>query len=219
MPFPDIQVSERKNGDLVLLAGQHRLAAAIELEITELWASVFLGLEDIEEAEIFDREANHRALTPYDRHENARAMGDSDAFKIDLTLRDLDIRLTRGGKGKRDLSAVSAVYKVYRWGVLGPSASVLVEWCEEHDATPSGDILVGIGYLLKERGESIDIERLRRVLRNVSPFAVRAQVSAMSRGSRPGTTQFRNWANAILPLYNKKLKANRLHLVGEEEAA
>jgi hypothetical protein len=219
MPFPDLEVSERENGDLVLIAGYHRCSAATRLGIESLWARVYTDLSLKEEAEIFDREAHHKALTPFDRHRNALEMQDDRAHAVEHVLRQANVKLTNGGRGPRELSAVAAVYQAYEWGVLADSVTALVDWCAEHNTYPSGDALSGLAFLIKSGEPPINLDRLGRVLRTVSPNLVRSQAAMMSRSSRPGSTQFRNWAAAILPYYNKRLSARRLRLVGEEDRA
>src|SRR4051812_9862706 len=113
-----IVVSRRKNGDLIVIDGQHRAAGARMAGVPELVAEIHEGLTAREEAELYDRLNTTRAsITALDRFRARVFYRDPTAMSIKKAVEDrggkIRESLWRGGGQQKEIAAIWALERVY----------------------------------------------------------------------------------------------------------
>lgn len=213
-----ITISERDDGSLFVIDGQHRAASALERKIpvqrdgktewkhepvVKLWAQVHTGLTLAEEAQMYVLLNNTKVPQAVDRIAVAAVGGDPVAERL------VNIAAKYGWYLKRSprVQASKALYKIAGMDddgvVLDRVFHVLTEaWQHDADATRS-DIVEGLARLIVLRPH-VDDNRLARVLGRATPSTVLANVVQM----RP-TYKARARMMAIAGLYDRGLSDAR----------
>lgn len=168
-------VSSRDNGEMVVLDGQHRLAAVRKLlaehaEVSEsVWAEVYFHLSPEDEAAIFMGRNTQKAVHIIDRFRARVAAGEPTAIRINQILKSHGS--TWDYNSARGYACVGVLEKVDGWGTLDSTIHIL------EDAWPNGafgvakrkrQVVEGLGiFVAAARGrygftDDIAIERLGR---------------------------------------------------------
>lgn len=115
-------VSQREDGTIAVLDGQHRLAAIRKLladhRITEesVWCEVFHGLSSEMEAAIFGTRNTHRGVNIVDRYRARVVAGEPVAMAINTILQRNDTQVDYSPIN--GYACVAVLEKIYGWGVL-----------------------------------------------------------------------------------------------------
>jgi hypothetical protein len=178
-------VSRRDDGTQAVVDGQTRAAAirtlAGEGKVTStVPCLVYVGMSQADEASLFVRlQKERRGMHSYERFRAALVAGDPEAIAIKAICDRLGYRL---GQGANELSAVSALEKVYRRSpkVLERTLRLLRKpWGGGY--MPSGDMVKGVGRLFDEGTEIVDDQLVQR-LESVTPDYVRRLALESSEG-------------------------------------
>lgn len=157
-------VSERTDGSLVVVDGQHRGVAA-----TEKWGPnatvicvVHQGLTRAEEADLFYRLNQRRGLKAYDRFNAEVVARHSRAVDVAMIL---ELRgLTYGkGTGPKCVAAIAALERAHDLGTLGTSMTLLADSWGYAKSTWDGHLIDGMSMFLSRHPDA-DIGALRKKL-------------------------------------------------------
>jgi hypothetical protein len=141
--FGVVWVSEREDGSIACLDGQHRVAAALLLNPGQsVWVPslVYTGLSSDDEARIFFKMNRHRlAPTAIDGWRARLSFNDPDVLAMKGILDQFGIEVVMGGTGGRiafnQVIAVSEVEGLYKAGILPVVLTVIDEaWKGEKNA-------------------------------------------------------------------------------------
>lgn len=205
-----ITASSRKDKQLVLLDGQHRVQALIDNGMGD-WhveCHVYHGLSLADEAAIFRLLNNTRRAQPYDDFTKGVLSGDSECVAIDRIVVDAGLRVS---DQKRDgaVCAVVALRRIFN-GSGEPQPTVLADtlavattaWGHTTDAC-DGNVLVGIGMVLERYTEQVDQSVLVHKLAK-RPGGAPALIGD-ARGLRKleGGSTARSVARLIVTTYNR----------------
>lgn len=196
-----VTVSERDNGDLILLDGQHRKAAALlrrskdEAVTATFTCRVLSGLSRQEEAELFLKLNNTAHPTRLDTFLVGITAGDPVAVDIAAMVERQGYAISTA-PGPQYIAAVKALEDLYTESERVEAKPNLVEavlmvikdaWGHDNDAT-KGALLQGIGWFLAEYGERVPLDKLARILASypggARAFFANAQSNAKVRGVR-----------------------------------
>ncbi len=152
-------VSSRADGDMVVLDGQHRLAAVRKLlsdreDINEsLWSEVYFGLSLEDEADIFMGRNTQKAVHAIDRFRARVVAGEPVAVAINETL------LAHGTSwdydSRKGYACVSLLERIHGWGQLDSTVRIIEE------AWPNGNFAA--------------FKRKRQIVEGVGIFSTAAQ--------------------------------------------
>lgn len=222
-----ITISERRDGTMYTIDGQHRVAGALERRIRAItegpdgplveWehkpvarmlAQVHVGLSLAEEAQMYVLLNNTKVPQAVDRIAVAAIGGDPIAELLVNTGAKYGWYLKKAPR----IQANQALYKIAKWDgdgvILDRVFHILTDaWQHEADAT-SGDIVEGLAKLIQFRPH-LDDARLARVLGRLTPSTVLADVKQL----RP-TFKSRARMTAIAVVYDRGLGENRKLLPG-----
>lgn len=183
-------VSSRDDGDLIVLDGQHRLAAVRKLladhaDVNEsLWAEVYFGLTLEDEAAIFMGRNTQKAVHIIDRFRARVVAGEPTAARIDQTLKAHGA--TWDYDSRRGYACVGVLEKVGAWGKLDSTIRVLEQaWPNGAfaDSKRKRQIVEGVGIFVaaaqgrpgysddlavQRLGERVNVTNLLRLARNES---------------------------------------------------
>lgn len=162
-------VSNRKNGEMVVLNGQHRLQALRELGYgdAEIKCEVYDGLTVAEEADLFTGHNAIRNPSAFDRFEKSVLAEDPRYVAMHDTLTRHGLRVVRGGTYEgRGVRAVGAVERVYdmREGLLDLVCGISTQaWPMNADATDA-NVFIGLGIFLDTYWDEVDTDALLKKL-------------------------------------------------------
>lgn len=173
--FGIVTVSEREDGSLYILDGQHRAAALVKLGRGEMRipCEVLTGLSLQEEAEIFHlRNSNKKTMSPQEKFRGALLSGDERAMEIERIVRNsgyevnLDDSELRGGKIPA-IAALRHVDKQYRDGHLAITLELIRDtWGTE--VGPRGNLISGLAYFLFLYRDQVNRKRFINQLSQVN---------------------------------------------------
>jgi hypothetical protein len=147
-----------------VIDGQHRFEAMrlMGWEDQQVQCWVYEGLTEADEAEMFLRHNNRKAVGAFDKFRIAVAAGRPAEVDIDRTARLLGLRVSQDEGG---ISAVSALRKVYDTGQLPRTLRILRDAYGEPGLT--SDLISGIGLLCAryngDLDESVAVQKLAAV--------------------------------------------------------
>lgn len=154
--FTPLILSLRSDGTLVIIDGQHRVAAArmrgVPEDVRCLPAIVFEGLTLDQEAELFVGTNDTRTVGPYPKYHAKLAAGDPETHAIDAIVKAHDLTVA-AASGDGHVSAVTALYALYNLGepegaVLGRTlATIRSAWGEDAQAYRA-TVMSGIGLYI-----------------------------------------------------------------------
>lgn len=203
-------VSRRADGDYVI-DGQHRIAALIRMGLGDrkIQCKVYFDLTRQEEAVIF-LARNHRTRkpNPFDRFRMELLIGEAEAVEIDKILTAAGLRLAPSGDDGA-VSAVEALRRVHRLGVLETTLLVLKSTWGDARSAYDKTILVGLAQVLRQRMDDLSLDRLTAQLaKSGTPEALIGQAKTLAgiRRSTPAVA----CESIIVDIYNKGLRSGRI---------
>lgn len=215
-----IVVSDRADGTLHVIDGQHRVAATIAAGhgAADLPCLVYTGLSRSDEAAMF-RLLNHsRGVVPLDKFRVRVIEGDPVAVSINSILEKYGWKV-QAGKTTGSFGAVSAVEKVYqlaeRKKISGQAVVHTVidvvtgAWGNSADGVRA-EILLGIGQVLVRHGDAVNLVKLREQLSETAGgprgLVGRARAYRDARGGRVSDAM----SEIVISLLNFKRSVNKL---------
>lgn len=201
-----LEVSQRADGTIVVIDGQHRLAMVRQIKgnTAHVVCNVHTGLTVEAEAKLFfDIDAKRRRLTGWDRW-NAR-VGAGEPAVLDI----IDVAGQHGliidpAPRPRHLRCVTACEKVVKRGgltLLYTALHVLVDAYQGEPDSLRAETVHGVGLVLHVYPD-IDTARLTRALQGVAARQVTARAQGL-RETQSGTLP-RLAAHVITDLYNRE---------------
>lgn len=208
-------VSQRPNGDLVILDGGHRATALIEegLENHPVPATVYHGLTEEEEAQKFLRYNDRLAVDIVERFRLEVVAGNIESIQIDKAIRGVGFSPQKNSSSDKALQCIGAVQAVYRGGTNNGREAHLsavkdtlevIKQSWGTSKTASKETVRGIGGLFLNNPD-LDKERLINGLAALrgGPNAIKARASYHI---REGGQSARHGAElAVAEIYNKGL--------------
>lgn len=201
----DIYVSQRTDGTLWILDGQHTAEALRRLGIKQWPCRVFQGMTVEEEAIWFDRLNNNSRKIPAVVDHNAKVVSTTDPISqvIDTILERYYLRIASAKIRSQDGRIAFASPTVFRFIVGLGGAQLLDEvlgacvdsWGHHRDSFPSR-VMGGLAYLLAWVDTPLDRARFLAVMRNTTPRQLIETIGSTGSGGAPGRS-----AVALLSAY------------------
>lgn len=196
--------------------GQARQTAASQLGFTLV--PCLVGIASAErQAQLFVKQEDRRAVTPYDKHVAKVSAGDQIAIAIDGILTGVGLSLSnQGGK----LTAVRAVESVYEWGVEGKYRDLLHDTFSVIEGAWAGkegryraQVIVGVARFLRDNVGKVNVPDVTAVcLANYVPTGLFQEAKALqNRNGGTGYGILIEIATILTRAYNKDMKS-RLRL-------
>lgn len=195
-------VVSRRDGACWLVDGQHRVAA---LRICgwgpeqRLECEVYEGLTEEEEAELFLKRDQRRAISAYDKYRIAVVAGRPVETRIDEVVTSVGLTVSRQ-RGPDHVLAVDALRRVYALGeeVLVNVLVTLRETFGEYTANN----LVGLSLVFNRYQGRLDVDQLRDKLLHLRGGASRLDQKARQLHAQTGVLITYCVAAAIVDVYN-----------------
>lgn len=213
-----ITVSERQGGELVVLDGQHRIAALLhhgmgEWEVT---CHIYRGLDLAQEAAMFRRHNDQRAITPYDDFEKGITEGDELCVSVNEVVENNGFKVMASGRDggitcvKKLISLYTSSNGVADGVTLDATLSLAAEaWGHRYPAVEK-NILGGLAIVVRTYGEEIDrvnlIERLSKIPGGPSGLLGKAR---MLKEIRSASIE-RLVASVVVEVYNRNKRSGKL---------
>ncbi|MGH2929721.1 MAG: DUF6551 family protein, partial [Solirubrobacteraceae bacterium] len=206
-----LTISRRSDDSLVILDGQHRWMALVELSWKAASCEVLQGLNLPQEAHIF-AERNLRRRTPSKSYAyRARALaGDPDCTAMFEAVRRFGFELVtnRLHPGRQQLTCPDAVLKAQRLGTLEKALRTIKEaWATDSRAN-RGEVLLGLAAFYRVWPEA----SVENTVRKLADHSAREVVERGHR-MREFSGDARHWANfarTVCAIYNVRRPQGRL---------
>lgn len=202
-----IVVSRRPGGDLYIVDGQHRAAAAVRAGETHILAQVVNEPSAEEEARLRLKGNVKRTDRVFEVFRARLASGDEVALSIQRILGEFDTQINMVPTLGSGINAVSAVEKLYR---LDDGVSLIVVltmlkklFGEIRPEIASSDLLKGLTWFLGQHGDAVDMERFERLLKVAGPAALNR--SARAHKASLGGALWVNTYRALVTMFNDGL--------------
>lgn len=217
-------LSLRANGKLVVIDGQHRVAALMYASkgSLEIMCEVHEGLTVRQEAALFLKlNGGRKAVSAFDKYVAELAAKVPATLEIEAIVTGLGLRVARA-KGPRHICAVDALrYAHLRRKNLSITIGMLKLWTEDDPNVFDGDLIKAVSFFLSTY-TAADAAHLAGRLRSTSPESVQRRIDRTISKS-DGVSRTDAVCIVLRDLYNKNLKHNRLpplHVIldGAEEA-
>jgi hypothetical protein len=202
-----IVVSKRPSGDLYIVDGQHRAAAAVRVGETHILAQVVNEPSAEEEARLRLKGNVKRTDRVTEVFRARLASGDETALAIVRILDGIGTQVNMTPTLGSGINAITAVEKLYKIDdgvtlihVLGMLKTLFGELRPE---VASSDLLKGLTWFLGQHEGGVDMERFERVFKMTGP----AQLGRSARAHKAslGGTQWVNTYRALVTMYNEGL--------------
>lgn len=192
-------VSERPNGDLILLDGQHRRAAIVLRQARDeevqgtLNCRVWAGLTREEEANMFLGLNNTAVPTPLDKFVVLDTAGDESVKKINDIVRRYGVKVSHQ-PGKSTIQAVKTLVAVMDESekieadpnLIDATLQVISNAWELEGSALKGAVVQGIAWFIAEYADKLNLktlsERLARFPGGATTLLANAQANAKVRG-------------------------------------
>ena len=205
--YEPILVSKRENGDLYVVNGQHRMAAAKLLGWKTIQAKVLEGLTPEMEAALrlkLNRKLSERSL---ERFRAQVAAGIAESLEIVDILRRFGTKVNLNPTMEEGINSVGALEQIYRRDG-GHGLVRTLEVIQDAWGTPGGHrttqpVLKGIAWFLEMHGGEFDRTRLIDKLDKHGPAALDRM--ARSHRANLGGAFWMNTYRAIVEVYNENL--------------
>lgn len=202
-----IVVSKRPGGDLYIVDGQHRAAAAVRAGETHILAQVVNEPSAEEEARLRLKGNVKRTDRVFEVFRARLAAGDEVALAIQRILAEFDTQINMVPTTGTGINAVSAVEKLYRLddGVSLIHVLTMLKrlFGEIRPEVASSDLLKGLTWFLGQHEGSIDMERFERLLKVMGPAALSR--SARAHKASLGGALWVNTYRGLVTMYNEGL--------------
>lgn len=202
-----VLVSEREDGSLWIINGQHRSAAARLRGESHIDARVVKGLT-------VEREASLRLKTnvritdrPLERFKGKVAARDAEALSIVGLLAQFDTEINetqRMDEGVNSIGAIEALYRVDEGQLLFATLRVIEQaYARVGPKTASAYLVKSIGWFIQRHADEIDRDRL--VERLKATGTAQLERSARTMMGAMGGSLWSNYYRAIVDAYNERL--------------
>lgn len=202
-----IVVSRRPGGELYIVDGQHRAAAAVRAGETHILAQVVNEPSAEEEARLRLKGNVKRTDRVFEVFRARLAANDEIALAMQRILGELDTQINMVPTTGTGINAVTAVEKLYKLddGVtLIKILSMLKKlFGEIRPDVASSDLLKGLTWFLGQHEDSIDMERFERMLKLMGPAALNR--SARAHKASLGGSLWVNTYRGLVTMYNEGL--------------
>lgn len=211
-----IVVSRRPNGDLFIVNGQHRTAAAKELGMKGMLAQVVNGLTAREEAELRLMGNTRRTDTAQERFRAQVAAGHPESLAIVDIVKNFDTRINPSPDQKHGINAVSSVEKIYRVDGQGLLLTRVLEVLKDAFGTISGkaagtSMMQATAWILERHRDELDKRRLVEQLAAEGTDSIDRKARNYKAAS--GGSMWLNYYRAFVEVYNHRLgEAARLEI-------
>lgn len=205
-----IVVAQRENGDLYVVDGQHRLAAATLAGETEILAQLVSGLTPEEEAQL-RIQGNFKRSDRISEVFRARVFaGDEVAVGLQSLCKRYDTQINYVPDYQHGINAIAACESIYRFDNGGLLAEVFdhikAAFGTVEGAHAGGNIVKALAWWLQRHDQEADVTRLVSKMRA-------AGVSYIARNARNykaamGGSQWLNTYRALVDIYNEGLRDN-----------
>lgn len=211
-------VSERSKDNLVVLDGQHRLAAVLHHDMGEweVTCHIYRGLSEAQEAAMFRRLNDTRKITPFDDYSKGLVEGDGECLAINEIVEGHGLVVRHAGRD----GAITCIKKlrdlyvsdngVPDGSVLDATLEVAIEaWGSRYTAVEK-NILGGLAIVLRTYGDELErsklIEKLAKYKGGPSGLLGKARLLKEVRSA----SIERLVASLVVQTYNAGRSANRL---------
>lgn len=202
-----IVVSKRPSGDLYIVDGQHRAAAAVRAGETHILAQVVNEPSAEEEARLRLKGNVKRTDRITEVFRARLASGDETALAIVRILDGIDTQINLTPTMGSGINAVTAVEKLYKIddgvSLIHVLTMLKTLFGELRPEIASSDLLKGLTWFLGQHEGMIDMERFERVFKTTGPGALSR--SARAHKASLGGTQWINTYRALVTMYNEGL--------------
>lgn len=202
-----IVVSRRPGGDLYIVDGQHRAAAAVRVGETHILAQVVDEPSAEEEARLRLKGNLKRTDRVFEVFRARLAANDETALAIERILAGCGTHVNMTPTMGTGINAISAVEKLYGLDdgqTLIHIITLLKKlFGEIRPEVASSDLLKGLTWFLGQHGEKLDHERFERMLQVMGPAALGR--SARAHKASLGGTLWINTYRALVTMYNEGL--------------
>jgi hypothetical protein len=219
-------VSERPGGELVILDGQHRLNAMLQLDLEneEIVVEVRSGLSLTEEATHFLKLNDGRCkVGAFDKYRAELIARRPAALEIEAIVKGLGLRVARG-KGIRCICAIDAVRSVHlRQKNLHDTLLVLKKWASDDPSVFDRDLLKAVSAFLDTYPKAMP-SRLVAKLTDKAPDSIQRRIQRQT-SKADGISSKAASCVVLREVYNDHAKKGErlppLHVIAEqaEEAA
>jgi hypothetical protein len=202
-----IVVNRRPNGELQVIDGQHRTAAAKTAGETNILALVFEGLEQKSEAGMRVKGNFRRPDNPQERFRARVAAGEKEAMAIAKICKDYNTRINPTPQNGTGINAISSVEKLFNkdGGVTLSRVFDIIQraWGDVGGDHASVAVLKGLGWLLEHNSDKLDTNRLVDRLQAEGSSGIYRK--AQSHQAAHQGSFWVNWYRALIEIYNTKL--------------
>jgi len=213
-----LTVSERANGDLVVLDGQHRVAALLQHDMGEweVTCHVYRGLTLAQEAAFFRRHNNQRPITPYDDFSKGLVEGDEVCCEVNAIVEGHGLHVAGAGRDGA-ITCVKKLLQLYAGSNGTPDGALLdatldlavATWGLRYAAFEK-NVLGGVAIVLGTYGDEVDraklIEKLAKFPGGASGLLGKARMLKEIRS----TSVERLVAAVIVEVYNRSRRGGKL---------
>jgi hypothetical protein len=208
-----IVVSKRPNGDLFIVDGQHRAAAAVRAGESHILAQVLDEPSAEEEARLRLKGNFKKTDRIYEVFRARIAAGDPKAKKIKSILKNLDTQINYSPTAESGINAVAAIEKLYDLDdgvtlirILSLLKDLFGPISPEY---ASSNTLKALAWFTARHELEIDQERFNRLLKAMGPSALGR--SGRAHKASMGGSLWMNTYRALVTMYNEGLTdANKL---------
>jgi hypothetical protein len=194
---------------MFVIDGQHRLVALRRLGITDVPCVVYQGLSRADEAKLFAKlQTERRRIRPTQRFQAEVVAKNPRALAIKKVLESVDVVMSDiGGRlmAPHEVSAVVALERIYDAHGAQRLEEVLtvarMSFPEEKGAL-SNDVILGISSFIAT--EKPDLDRLIRMLQQVTAWDLKARATALRQGRGVGGGSPAYMAEAIGSVYRRR---------------
>lgn len=216
-----ITVSRRANGDMVIVDGQHRWAAAEKAGLTGLPAKVYEGLTTPEEASLFRVLNNTKIVNSLDRFRVRVVEGDPVAVAIHEALEREGWKVPRQPSTKSSglVNSVASLEWVFngagirdvqQMGILRQVIEVVTAaWGYDVDGMRA-NIVKGLGAFLTRFDGQVDLAKLVRMLKSYPGGPMKLQADGQLLRSMRRSSAADSVAAIVVNTYNRYKRANKL---------
>lgn len=209
LAFGVLLVSERDDGSLYVIDGQHRWLALERLSSLDemVPCHVYRNLTRQDEAIIFYMSANRKAITPVDKFRTKLFAGEPDSMEIAEILRRHGYQVSH----HHGIKAVAAIERIYKYH--GPNRVELIFDLLEHafdddEFIPQGTIILGLNQFISRYDGKYDRARLVRVLQLTGGDNLTHKATALRDLMRESVDSAAG--RVMLSIYNNGMRTNRL---------
>jgi len=209
-----LDVAERRNGTYAILDGAQRFEAVQKFK-TNVWCSVYRGMNIKDEAMFFYRKnRNRRGVHPFYQFRALLVTGDKQALAIDRIVKSEGYKLEVAGIPDDNLTAIRAVEECYemtslqRKESLSPTLHVMRQCYFGRKSGKEGELIKGLGKFFQSfSDDEIDMPWLIDILAGQNPQALLGRAADEAQNSRNPRSY--HMAKDIVTIYNRGRKAGQ----------